>query len=104
MRISRDVVRPLVALVVIVAAVSLVSTVAAYRTANTQHPRPDSVSCQKAEALAQRDPAYRRIAERCEQTRGLSSTGETRREEAREHGERSSSGRRVVVVTRSGAS
>ncbi|MFB6080354.1 MAG: hypothetical protein ABEJ81_05095 [Haloferacaceae archaeon] len=113
MRISRDVVRPLVALVVILAAMALVTNVAAYRVATTSHGgQAASGACPKADAAAHRDGDADRdgagSASACRRSSG-SATDENRRavrsresRESGESGESRASGGRVVTV--SGAS
>ncbi|MFB6166458.1 MAG: hypothetical protein ABEJ31_14965 [Haloarculaceae archaeon] len=110
MRISRDLVRPLVALVVILATLSTVSTVAAFRSATTDHASP-TVTCPQADAAHQ--DAAAQCSDRSTATKRRAADGDgdsDRRSSGDDDGARSRSGsagrtgQHVVIVTRSGAS
>lgn len=102
MRTSRDIVRPLVVLLLVLAALPMVSTVAAYRAAVTPH---HQAQCPQADAASQQSVSAQQAAQQCRTTKARTGDRDGDRDgagEAGEGGEGGGSG--VVVVTNSGAS
>lgn len=128
MRISRDLMRPLVALVVVAGAVVLVGNVAAYRTAATEHSSSHTVervepdTCSQVATPASPDGDADEVAAACENRSSATATRTERRDDdARGAGDGDDDGDgdsggsadgdrpnrnsgHIVIVTESGAS
>ena len=101
MRTSRDLVRPLVALLVIAAAVPLVANVAAYRAATASHQQIDRVHCPPVDAVGEDERAAQ--VSNCGRSERSGSVDDDADDGARST-TRTRTGRTTTATTTSGAS